>query len=53
MNWVSGSASTGASRIWSSDSGVRRHAFSFFEPLRKALAATFASVSREMPCSCM
>ena len=35
------------------DSGVRRHAFSLPEALRKFLAATAASVWSVMPWSCM
>ena len=53
MYCVNGSAIIGASRIWSSDSAVRRHALGLMAPLRNAFAATFASTSREMPCSCM
>ena len=32
---------------------MRRHAFGFLAPLRNAFAATLASTSLEMPCSCM
>ena len=53
MYWVNGSAIIVASRIWSSDIGVRRHALGFSAPLRNALAATFASASLVTPCSCM
>ena len=53
MYCVSGSAIIAASRIWSSDIGVRRQALGFLDPLRNALAATLASASREIPCSCM
>ena len=37
----------------SSGSGLRRKAFGFRPPLRKFFAATLASVSCEMPWSCM
>ena len=53
MYCVRGFASIGAPSISSSDSGLRRQAFSLSEPLRKALAATLASVLAVMPCSCM
>ena len=53
MYCVSGSAIIVASRMSSSEIGVRRHALGFSEPLRNALAATLASTSLEIPCSCM
>ena len=40
MYWVSGYESIGESRISSSDSGLRRQAIGFSDPLRNALAAT-------------
>ena len=39
--------------ISSSERGLRRQAFSFSDPLRKALTATLASVLDEMPYSYM
>ena len=53
MYCVSGQFSIVDSRICSSVNGVRRHAFGLSEPLRYALAATFASVFWVMSCSCM
>src|SRR5436305_14251299 len=53
MYWVSGWLTIREPRISSSDSGCRRQAFGFEEPLRNALAATFASVEALIPCSLM
>ena len=53
MYCVSGCESIGPSSTSSSESGLRRQAFSFSEPLRKALTATLASVLAVMPWSCM
>ena len=53
MYCVRGCESIGPPSTSSSERGLRRQAFSFNEPLRKALTATFASVLDEIPCSCM
>ena len=53
MYCVSGYDSIGESSTSCSLSGLRRHAIGFSEPLRKAFAATLASVACVMPYSCM
>jgi hypothetical protein len=53
MYCVSGWLIIGDEAISSSDSGVRRHAFGFREPFRKAFSATLASVEELMRCSRM
>jgi hypothetical protein len=53
MNCVSGLLTIFDPSTSSSDSGRRRHAFSFSDPLRNAFDATFASVELLMPCSAM
>ena len=53
MYLVSGYDSMSASRISSSETGLRRHAIGFSAPLRNALAETLASDCLVMPYSCM
>ena len=53
MYWVSGWLTIREDRISSSESGVRRQALGFAEPLRNAFAATFASVEELIPWSLM
>src|SRR3954466_14208416 len=51
MYCVGGCDSMGELRFSPSDSGLRRHAIGFTAPLRKALAATLASVGWVIPYS--